>query len=129
MFLLLVVMLGRPRSDVQCKAVGYPLHSHLSPSLPPPCVTGCHKVPNALYTLVTLPRTVTTYVGVTDRIRSYELNFHPVPHGVPASVTLRGSQFVFGSPGDVFAASSGFVHLFIYITLYGKREKSGGCDV
>ena len=36
MFLLLVVMLDRPCSNVQCKAAGYPLHSHVSPSLPLP---------------------------------------------------------------------------------------------
>ena len=30
-------------SDVQCKATGYPLHSHLSPSLPPPVR---HHVPS-----------------------------------------------------------------------------------
>jgi hypothetical protein len=35
------------------------------------------------YKLVTLPRTVTLLV--TDTIRSYDLNFHPVPHGVPVS--------------------------------------------
>jgi len=43
--------LYRPCSDVQCKTTGYPLHSHLSPSLPLPCVTVCHQVPNALYIL------------------------------------------------------------------------------
>ena len=36
-------------SVVQCEAAGYPLHSHPSPSLPLPCVTVCHQVPNALY--------------------------------------------------------------------------------
>ena len=41
--------LYRPCSDVQCKAAGYPLHSHLSPSLPLPCVTVCHQMPSALY--------------------------------------------------------------------------------
>jgi len=41
--------LYRPCSDIQCKAAGYPLHSHLSPSLPLPCVTVFHQVPNALY--------------------------------------------------------------------------------
>jgi len=41
--------LYRPCSDIQCKAAGYPLHSHLSPSLPLLCVTVCHQVPNALY--------------------------------------------------------------------------------
>jgi len=46
---LLGQRLYRPCSDVQCKAAGYPLHSHLSPSLPLPCVTVCHQAPNALY--------------------------------------------------------------------------------
>ena len=41
--------LYRPCSDVQCKAAGYPLHSYLSPSLPHPCITVCHQIPNALY--------------------------------------------------------------------------------
>ena len=41
--------LYRPCSDVQCKTTGYPLHSHLSPSLPLPCVTVCHQVLDALY--------------------------------------------------------------------------------
>ena len=41
--------LYRPCSDVQCKAAGYPLHSHLSHSIPLPCVTVCQQVPNALY--------------------------------------------------------------------------------
>jgi len=42
--------LYRPCSDVQCEAAGYPLHSHLSPSLPPPPrVTVCDQVPNAPY--------------------------------------------------------------------------------
>jgi len=40
--------LYRPCSDVQCKAAGYPLHSHLSISLLLPCVTVCHQPPNAL---------------------------------------------------------------------------------
>jgi len=41
--------LYRPCSDVQCKTAGYPLQSHLSPSLPLPCVTMCHQVLNVLY--------------------------------------------------------------------------------
>ena len=31
------------------KSTGYPLHSPVSPSLPFPCVTVCHQVPNELY--------------------------------------------------------------------------------
>jgi len=52
----------RPCSDVQCKAAGYPLHSHLSPSLPHPCVTLCHQVPNALYQH-TRPSRITTHAS------------------------------------------------------------------
>jgi len=49
MFLLVVVMLDRPCSDVECKTNGYPLHSPLSPSLPLPCITVCHQVSTELY--------------------------------------------------------------------------------
>ena len=38
---VMVVMLDAPCSDTQCKTTGYPLHSHISPSLPLPCVTVC----------------------------------------------------------------------------------------
>ena len=31
------------------ESTGYPLHSPVSPSLPLPCVTVCHQVPNELY--------------------------------------------------------------------------------
>ena len=31
------------------KSTGYPLHSHVSPSLPLPCVTVCHQVSTELY--------------------------------------------------------------------------------
>jgi len=41
--------LYRQCSDVQCKTTGYPIHSHLSPSLPLPCVTVCHQVLNVLH--------------------------------------------------------------------------------
>jgi len=34
---------------MQCKIAGYPLHSHISPSLPLPCASVCHQIPNALY--------------------------------------------------------------------------------
>ena len=44
-----VVMLDRPCSDEGCKTTGYPLHSHLSPSLPLPCVTVCRLIPTQLY--------------------------------------------------------------------------------
>jgi hypothetical protein len=51
---------------------------------------------------------------VTHTIRSYELNFHPVPHDVTVSCEPNTVGFlVTGAPSDVFAASSGFVHLYI----------------
>ena len=46
---VMVVMLDRPRSEVKWNCTGYPLHSPVSPSLPLPCVTVCHQVPNELY--------------------------------------------------------------------------------
>ena len=42
-------LLDRPCSDEGCKTTGYPLHSHLSPSLPLPCVTVCRLIPIQLY--------------------------------------------------------------------------------
>ena len=44
MFLLLIVMLDRPCSEVEWKITGYPLHSPFSPSLPLQCVTMCHQI-------------------------------------------------------------------------------------
>jgi len=42
-------MLDTPCSEVECKTTGYPLHSHVPPSLPLPCVTVCHQVSTELY--------------------------------------------------------------------------------
>ena len=46
---VMVVMLDIPCSELQCKTTGYPLHSHIPPSLPLPCVTVCHQVSTELY--------------------------------------------------------------------------------
>jgi len=46
---VMVVMLDTPCSEVECKTTGYPLHSHVSPSLPLTCVTVCHQVSTELY--------------------------------------------------------------------------------
>ena len=46
---VMVVMLDTSYSEVECKTTGYPLHSHVSPSLPLPCVTVCHQVSIELY--------------------------------------------------------------------------------
>jgi len=47
-------------------------------------------------------------------MRSYELKFHPVPHGLTVSCEryTLGFPVCYGSSSDVFAASSGFVHLY-----------------
>jgi len=60
---------------------------------------------------------------VTDAIRSYELNFHPAPHDITVSCEryTLGFPVCYGSPSDVFAASSGFVHLY---TLSFKEERT-----
>jgi len=51
---------------------------------------------------------------VTHTIRSYELNFHPAPHGVTVSCERDILRFpvCYASPSDVFEASSGLVHLY-----------------
>ena len=51
---------------------------------------------------------------MTDTIWSKELNFHPVPHGVTVSFEgyTMGFPGCYGSPSDVFAASSGFIRLY-----------------
>jgi len=59
----------------------------------------------------------------TETIQSYELNFHPVLHGV--SVSCRrytvGFAVCYGRPSDVFAASSGFMYL--YTLPFKEKEK------
>jgi len=44
-----LVMLDTPCSEVECKTSGYPLHSHVSLSLPLPCVTVRHHISTGLY--------------------------------------------------------------------------------
>jgi hypothetical protein len=53
---------------------------------------------------------------VPDMKRSYDLNFHPVPHGETVSCERYTMRFpvYYGSLSDVFAASSGFVRLYKY---------------
>jgi len=48
-----VVMLDTPCSEVECNSTGYPLHSHVFPSLPLPCVSVCHQVSTELYRALT----------------------------------------------------------------------------
>jgi len=65
----------------------------------------------------------TVTLQVTHTIWSYELNFHPVPHGVTVyceRYTL-GFPDCYGSPSDVFAGSSGFIHL--YTLCFKEKEK------
>jgi len=66
---------------------------------------------------------------VTDTIRSYELNFHPVPHGVTVSCERYTVVFpvCYRSPSDVFATSS-FVHLYT-LRFKEKEKRADGGDV
>jgi hypothetical protein len=72
---------------------------------------------------------------MTDTIRNYELNFYPVPQGVTVSCEnyTLGFPVCYGSPSDVVAANSGFVHLYIYIYIYytltKKKKRTDGGDV
>jgi hypothetical protein len=60
----------------------------------------------------------------SDTIRNYELNFHPVPHGVVTCERYTtGFPVCYGSQNDVFAASSGFVHLYTFYALKKKRKE------
>ena len=55
-------------------------------------------------------------------IRSYKLNFHPVPHGVVTCERYTmGFPVCYGILSDVFAASSGFIHL--YTLRFKEQEK------
>jgi hypothetical protein len=76
---------------------------------------GTHFNVTAYHNALTLQATVT--------IQSYELNFHPVPQGVTVSCEryTLGFPVCYGSLSDVFAASSGFVHLY---TLHFKEERT-----
>jgi hypothetical protein len=60
---------------------------------------------------------------VTDTIWNYELNFYPVPQDVTKSYESHIMRFpvCHRSPSDVFATSSGFVHL--YTLGFKEKEK------
>jgi hypothetical protein len=60
---------------------------------------------------------------VTDTKWSYDLNFHPVPHGVTVFCERYTRRFpvCYGSPSDVVAAGSGFVHL--HTLRFKEKEK------
>jgi len=68
-----VLMLDTPCSEVECKTTGYPLHSHVSPSLPLPCVTVCHQVSTQLYRAVGLTAEVRHLEEVNVRSSDYGL--------------------------------------------------------
>ena len=63
-------------------------------------------------------------------IRSYELNFHPVPLGVTASCEhyITGLPVCYGGPSDVFAARRGFVQLYT-LRFKEKEKRADGGDV
>ena len=57
-----------------------------------------------------------------DNIQSYDLNFHPIPHGVgTCEHYTMGFPVCYCSPSDIFAASSGFVQL--HALRFKEKEK------
>jgi len=61
---------------------------------------------------------------MTDTVERYELNLHPVPHGVTVSSKCytMGFPVCYGCLKDVSAASSNFVHL--YTLRFTEKEKT-----
>ena len=72
---VMVVMLDTPCSEVECKTTGYPLHSHVSPSLPLPCFRVPSGFNSALPIIIhTLPTSVHRTV-----VNSFERNLNLKP--------------------------------------------------
>ena len=80
------------------KGTGYPLHSPVSPSLPLPCVTVCHQVSNALYTLTDVPYQACPTRGQ----QSFDaMTFFSLPHRASAGYFL-GSERPRRDPNSIF---------------------------
>ena len=71
-------MLDTPRSEVECKTTGYPLHSPVPPPIPLPSVAVCHQVSTELYLVLqrwtltllnVIPAWQTRVAGVHQRSR------------------------------------------------------------
>jgi len=79
---VMVVMLDTQCSEVECKTTGYPPHSHVSPSLPLPCVTVCHQVSTTLYQQhlfsTTKCATVAKAMFTFGEASSHTLNYAPI---------------------------------------------------
>ena len=78
-------LLDRPCSDEGCKTTGYPLHSHLFPSLPLPCVTVCRLIPIELY----LPVVCVCVCGERERERESG-----------GTTVIRSAAFIKGDPNN-----------------------------
>jgi len=67
---------------------------------------------------------------VTHTIRSYKLNFHPVPHGIPVSRERYtvGFAVCYESPSDVLPAGSGFVSSYT-LRFKEKEKRADGGDM
>jgi hypothetical protein len=98
MFLLLLVMLDRPCSEVECSSSGYTLQSPVSPSLPLPCVTVCHHVSNELYSSLT---SALDGLGGQHHASAGKESLYPLYRG------LSGLQGRFGWVGNI-SLSPGF---------------------
>ena len=69
------------------KSTGYPLHSPVSPSLPLPCVTVCHHIPNAVY------QRVHSVQGISDESRRFYLALYYTVPTLYAQLTLILTAF------------------------------------
>ena len=61
---------------------------------------------------------------MTDTVRSYGLNFHPVPHGVTVSCERYtvGFPVSYGSPSDVFVlAAASYIYIHYALKRSGRR--------
>ena len=99
----------------ECVSTGYPLHSPVSPSLPLPCATVCHQVPNDLYCSISEVHPRTGHEGPKgDKGYSSTLSLtseldrggwstpHP-GHSIPGKDPVLITQEVGWAPGPVWA--------------------------
>ena len=63
---VMVVMVDTPYPEIECKTTGYPLHLHVFPSLPLPCITVCHQFSIELYHSVICKADTVSYIPAHD---------------------------------------------------------------
>jgi hypothetical protein len=90
------------------KSTGYPLHSPVSPSLHFPCVTVCHQVSNALYSLY---RRLSGSQGLSGR--AWKIS--PPPGFDPGTVQSVANELSRPDMDNVYWCLS-YVHIFMQST-------------